>query len=122
MNIDWAVQECHSTITCPVFRIWKNGKGYYYICKFDYENNPEQYFKTLKDCEKHIRTMMTKFAKEHRLYEWKYTPIENELPGYKEDFGQGLEEYIGVFQAYTCNDSSDSERLNELIDEFLEVI
>ena len=122
MKKDWDLEENYTTNLNPIFRIWKTSKGWYYVCKTDYEENTDRYFKTEENLMKHIKTMLNRFAKAHRLFPWKFTEIDREGQGYTEDFGFGDETYQGIFQAYTMNDAPDYVRMGELVDKYLEIV
>ena len=117
MEKDWDLEECYTTTLNPIFRIWKSEKGYSYCCKTDYEENTDVHFKTQKELMSHIKSMLSEFAKEHRLLPWKYTSIQDKRK-YKEDFGFGVEKYCGLFQAYTIEDAPEYARLGELVNDY----
>lgn len=119
---DWARDEIHTTMLNPIFHIWQNAKGeWYYICKFDYEDNTDQTFKTREALMLHIKVMLAKYSKAHRLLPWSYTKIDTSFT-YKEDFGYGLETYKGVFQASTVDDAPDYIRWGEVVDDYMKIM
>lgn len=120
MEKDFALEEEYTTIYNPIFHLWEDSKGYKYVCKFNYEEK-EKHFKTKDALIKHIKSMLQKFAKQHRLLPWKYTEIQDDVQ-YKEDFGFGIEYYHGLIQAFSMDDAPAYVRMGELVDEYLEMV